>query len=71
MKLTAIRLTIRQRLYGSAAAITIMLVALAIVATLQFRQLGTEAARLSTDTNLYMQVSRSLEKAIFVRATPW
>ena len=67
MKISALQLTIRGRVYGSSVAVTIMLVALGAVATLQFQQLGRETGRLSSDTKLYMGVSRSMEKA----RVPW
>lgn len=40
-----------------------MIVALAAVATVQFQRLGQETSRLSSDTDLYMGLSRALEKA--------
>lgn len=56
-------LTIRGRIWGSSGSIVVLLLALAFVATSQFKGLGLETAKLSSDTNLYMAVSRTLEKA--------
>ena len=62
MKIPRLQLTLRRRLWG-AAGVTLMIVALAAVATVQFQRLGQETSRLTRDTDLYMGVSRSLEKA--------
>lgn len=70
MTLPHIKLTLRRRLYGGAAGVTLMIVALAAVATLLFQRQGQETARLSADTNLYMGVSLALEKATALTRIP-
>ena len=70
MKLPRFKLTLRRRLYGGAAGVTFMILALAVVATIQFQRLGQETRRLSEDTNLYMGVSRALEKATALARIP-
>ena len=70
MKRLGLRLTIRGRVYGSSIAVTGLLVALAVLATIQFQQLGRETGRLSADTNLYMDISRTLEKATAMLRMP-
>jgi len=55
--------TIRSRMYGSAAAITVLLMLLAAIATYQFRRLGEQTEALSADTALFLGTSRLVDKA--------
>lgn len=70
MKLPRMRLTLRRRIYGGAIGVTTMIVALAVVATAQFERLGRESSRLSQDTDMYMIVTRALEKATAIMSMP-
>ena len=70
MKISLFRITLRRRIYGGAVGVTAMIVALAAIASVQFERLGLETGRLSADTNLYMGLTSTLEKATEIGSIP-
>jgi methyl-accepting chemotaxis protein len=62
--------SIRARMYGSSAVITTLLIALAGIATYQFRALGRQTEALSSDTAFFLGTSRLVEKAAAAMRIP-
>ena len=56
-------MTLRQRVFGSAAVIVGLMVTLAVVATVQLERLGREASLLTADADHFITLTRTLEKA--------
>ena len=63
-------MTLRQRVYGSAVVIMVLMVTLAVVATVQLEGVGSETSRLSKDADHYIALTRTLEKATALLRLP-